>query len=337
MKKVIIGIHGLGNKPPEYLLKKWWKDAIYEGFNKNGLKNDLPEFELVYWADILYDKPLNQWEKKKDSPYYLDEPYKKSPRNKVNEDYSFRQHLIDFISTQLNKIFLNEDKTLNYNFITDYIIRKYFKDLNTYYTDECKDEFDVTCKSKHLIRSRIAETIKKYKGDEILIIAHSMGSIVAFDVLTFLLPETNIHTLVTIGSPLGLPVVISKIASEYKKNQNGHKYMATPPGVNYHWFNLADVNDKVALNYKLNDDFSPNENGVSPVDFVVVNDYEVEKHKNPHKSFGYLRTAEMSKILNAFINKKKKNLAARVLGKLDQALEDIKVQAEFVKDRLNLD
>ena len=68
MKQVIIGIHGLGNKPPKYLLKKWWKDSIKEGFNKNGFKNELPEFELVYWADILNQKPLNNWEK--DNPLF---------------------------------------------------------------------------------------------------------------------------------------------------------------------------------------------------------------------------------------------------------------------------
>ncbi|MGF7141495.1 PGAP1-like alpha/beta domain-containing protein [Roseimarinus sediminis] len=336
MKKVIIGIHGLGNKPPKYLLEKWWKDSIKEGFNKNGFKNELVDFELVYWADILYEKPLDKWEKDKDSPYFLDEPYKKSPKKIVSGDSSFKQGLIDFISSQLNKIFLNADKTLNYSFITDFILEKYFKDLNTYYIEECKDQFDKTCKAKHLIRKRIIEVINKYKGYEILIIAHSMGSIVAFDVLTFLLPETNIHTLVTIGSPLGLPVVVSKIAAEHKKNPNGHKYMATPPGVGTNWFNLADISDKVALNYKLNDDFSPNEKEVSPFDFLVVNDYEINKQKNPHKSFGYLRTPELSKILNEFINTKKKNFANKVADKLEQFIQDIKVQAEFVKDRLNI-
>ena len=336
MKKVIIGVHGLGNKPPKYLLEKWWKDAIKEGFCNNGVANDLPEFELIYWADILYEKPLNKWEKDADSPYYLDEPYKKSPKRLEVEDTSFQQDVIDFISNQLNKIFLNEDKTLNYGFITDFILHKYFKDLEIYYTEECQIEDELTCKAKYLIQNRIIEVLKKYEGCEIMIIAHSMGSIITFDVLTFLIPEVNIHTLVTIGSPLGLPVVISKIASEYRKISNGHTYMTTPPGVLNNWFNLADIQDKVALNYKLNDDFSPNLLGISPIDFMIVNDYEINKNKNPHKSFGYLRAPEMSKILGDFIVQKKKNFANRLVNKLDQVLEDIKVQTEFVKDRLKI-
>lgn len=336
MKKVIIGVHGLGNKPPKYLLSKWWKDSIKEGFNKNGVKNDLPEFELVYWADIRYDKPLNKWEKDTESPYYLNEHYKKAPANFVVEDQTFQKDLIDFISTQLNKIFLNEDKTLNYGFITDFILRNFFKDLEVYYTEECKDKDDAACKSRYLIRSRLIEVIKKYKDYEIMIIAHSMGSIITFDVLTFLLPEARINTLVTIGSPLGLPVVVGKIASEYKNNPTELSYMSTPPGVIYNWFNLADINDKVALNYKLNDDFNANSNGVAPVDFMVVNNFEFDNRKNPHKSFGYLRTEEMSKILDDFITRKKKNWVNKLADKLKQLIENIKVQAEFVIDRLKI-
>lgn len=336
MKKVIIGVHGLGNKPPKYLLEKWWKDAIKEGFNKIDLNIQMPEFELVYWADILHEKPLNKWEKDPDSPHYLKEPYKKSSKKYIIEDHTYQQDLIDFISTQLNKIFLNEDKTLNYGFISDFILHNFFKDLEIYYTEVCKDKYDVTCKAKHLIRKRIIDVINKYKDDEILIIAHSMGSIITFDVLSFLLPETKIHTLVTIGSPLGLPVVISKIASEYKTNPNAQGYMATPPGVTHHWFNLADIQDKVALNYKLNDDFNSNSNGVTPIDSLIVNDFEIDNHKNSHKSYGYLRAPEMSKILSGFMNKKKTNLADKVVGKLEQLVEDIKVQAEIVKDRLNI-
>lgn len=334
MKKVIIGVHGLGNKPPKNLLKKWWKDAIKEGFKKNGVKNELSEFELVYWADILYDGPLNKWEKDPESPYYLNEPYKKASKNLVVEDRSLKESWIDFISTQLNKIFLNEDKTLNYGFITDFILHNYFRDLEVYYKEECQDEDQATCKAKHLIRRRVIEVINKYKDYEIMIVAHSMGSIITFDVLTFLLPETKIHTLVTLGSPLGLPVVIAKIASDHKKNHNGHMYMGTPPGVFTNWYNLADIQDRVALNYKLNDDFDSNSNGIAPIDFMVLNDYEVDNRKNPHKSFGYLRTPEMSKIFDDFLNIEK-NLAIKVVNKLKQLVENIKVQAKFVKDRLS--
>ena len=57
MSKVIIAIHGLGNKPPYRLLQQWGKMSIQEGLQDRGLTIELPKFELVYWADLLYDKP----------------------------------------------------------------------------------------------------------------------------------------------------------------------------------------------------------------------------------------------------------------------------------------
>jgi hypothetical protein len=336
MKKVIIGIHGLGNKPPKYLLNKWWKDAMLEGFDSQGIKKKLPKFELAYWADILHDKPLNYWEKDKKSPYYLDEPYKKASKNFIVEDHSFRMKLVDYLVNQLNKIFLNDDKSLNYRFITDFIIRKYFSDLDVYYRDECKDESNVTCKAKDLIRKRIVETIKKYDNYEIMIIAHSMGSVICLDALNFLIPDLKINTLVTIGSPLGLPVVVSKIVAEQKIRLNGESILATPPGVTNKWYNLADIMDKVALNYKLSDDFIQNKAGVAPEDFLVINNFEIGKLKNPHKSYGYLRTPEFSKILSDFIGEEKINLIQKLRNVLQKMLEKMKTQRDRVKDKLNM-
>ena len=337
MKKVIIGVHGLGNKPPKYLLKRWWQKSMLEGLKKGGHKKVLPEFELVYWADILYDEPLNLWESNKESPYYLYEPYKKSPKDFYLEDHPITQKIVGFISDQLNRIFLNPDMTLNHSFITDAILKRYFRDLEIYYNEECKDEFDMTCKAKELIRRRVVDTIYRYRDYEIMIIAHSMGSIITFDALTFVIPEIKINTLVTIGSPLGLPVVVSKIAAEQKKMINGKSIMSTPPGVTDSWYNLADILDRVALNYKLGDDFNKNENGVIPRDYLVQNDYEIDGDKNHHKSYGYLRTPEFSNILNEFIGDEKLSVTKKVFGKVQQIVENMKLQSEKVRDRLNID
>ncbi len=336
MKKVIICIHGLGNKPPKYLLKKWWKAAIKEGLINIGISKKLPAFELVYWADILHEKPLNNRIKDAENPYFLNEPYKRASKNAPIENHSFRQKIIDFFTEQINNIFLNEDKTLNYIFITDAILRKYFRDLEIYYTEECKDENDMTCKSRNLIRRRVVDCIKRYKNHDIMIIAHSMGSIITFDVLNFLIPEIEIHTLVTIGSPLGLPIVVSKIADEQKKKLNGKSIMATPPGITTNWFNFADIMDHVALNYKLADDFSENDKGIHPKDFLVNNNYEIKGEKNPHKSFGYLRTPEFSRILCDFIGGKKLNRGQKALGKAHDIFDKIKEQHQALKDKLNL-
>jgi hypothetical protein len=289
---------------------------------------------LVYWADILYDKPLNRWEKDKDSPYFLDEPYIKAPNRNFKEKHPFQEKIIGFISDQINKIFLNEDKSLNYSFITNAILKKYFRDLEVYYLEECKDENKVNCKARDLIQERLVQYITKYNNYDIMIIAHSMGSIITFDVLNFLIPEAKVNTLVTIGSPLGLPIVVSKIAAEQKKKLKGKSIMATPPGIKNNWFNFADIMDHVAINFELSDDFRENERGILPTDFLVNNNYEINGEINHHKSFGYLRTPEFSKILGDFIADWKLNVAQIVLKTVQGFVEKVKELHQIVKDRL---
>ena len=47
-RTLIIGIHGLLNKPPHDVLEDWWKQALDEGLNRNLEKSLEYEFELVY-------------------------------------------------------------------------------------------------------------------------------------------------------------------------------------------------------------------------------------------------------------------------------------------------
>jgi len=300
MGKVIIGIHGLGNKPPKDILENWWKAAMLEGLEKEGKSIVLPRFELVYWADILYERPLDEGIENKEDPYFMDEKYVPGLPDFKPEESSLRKKVLDFIEEQLDKLFLNTDLTINYSGITDMIINRYFKDLEVYYSEECLDENDEKCQARKLIRERLAETIKKYQGDEIMLIGHSMGSIIAYDVLTFMVPDIDIDTFVAIGSPLGFPVIQGKIAAEWHAKRLVPPKLKTPPGIKKHWFNLADLKDRIALIYDLSDNYQPNHRGVAAEDFVVYNDYQSSHVFNPHKSYGYLRTSEFSKILTKF-------------------------------------
>lgn len=301
MANVIIGIHGLGNKPPKRILQKWWELSMMEGLNTYKYNPVLPKFELVYWADILYDTPLSNTEKDVNSANYLFEKYVEASNYFLDENHETRKKIVDYLSQQLNQVFLNEDLSLNYSYIADTIVHRYFKDLETYYNENIYKENDQINKAKDLIRERLLCVLDKYKNDSVMLISHSMGSIVAFDVLKFHTPQVNVDSFITLGSPLGLPIVLSKIAAEQKELHIVGNQMTTPPGVLKSWHNFADILDKVAFNFKLADDFSENQNNIMPVDFLVVNNYEIEGERNPHKSFGYLRTPEFSKVLHEFI------------------------------------
>lgn len=315
--KVIICIHGLDNKPAKELLTTWWRRSIKEGLVGSGKFIFNPKIKMVYWADILYDKPLDENIKDPANPYYIEEPYTERPSDFKPENHEVRKKILSFIEKHVDKIFLNEDNSINYEFIPDFIIHKYFKDLEIYYGDKHAKQNDDSKSLKHLIRKRLSEVLNQHKGDDILLIAHSMGTIVAYDVLELKLSETEINTFVTMGSPLAIPVIISKIAVEYKM-KFGEKFTAkTPHTIKKKWLNFSDLQDKVAMNYNLADDYAENSNGIKPIDFIVSNDYYANGKFNPHKSFGYLRTREFSEMLFEFLMDGRGKLTVWFLNKIN--------------------
>ncbi|MFQ5637269.1 MAG: hypothetical protein ACE5IR_04665 [bacterium] len=306
-KKAIIGIHGLGNKPPRNLSEKWWKWAILEGVQKIGhpALSRLP-FELVYWAHFLHSEPLNSRIKDPSHPLYLDNPYVPSEAKPAHFRPSrFKKTRLALIEKILDMLFLRDYKFFNFDGIFDYIIRKKFEDLALYYDQTNVDKKDFGLYAKTRIREELAKSLRKHRKKAILLIAHSMGSIIAYDVLTQVVPKIKIHTFITLGSPLGLPAVMKKILAEQQHDFRKLKKVPAPENITSAWLNFSDLDDRVAMNYNLADDFGKNAAGVGPVDVVVKSDYAYNGKKNPHKSYGYLRAPEVAEAIYAFLSEKK--------------------------------
>ena len=312
MAKVIIGIHGLGNKPSKETLQNWWKESMLEGLKNTNQDFKFQEFELIYWADILHEKPLDETITDEKHSLYLKEKYVPGKEISTNINHQIRQKILDWYDEAADKIFLNEDMTVNYSFISNTIIHNYFKDLEAYYLNNKVTTNGLIFFVRDQIRNKVIETLKRYQDDDIFLIAHSMGSIIAFDILTFNLPKLKINTFATMGSPLGIPFVRSKIAQEKKVVLNDNHKLKTPPGVQKNWYNFSDLEDLVAINYSLENDFDENGRGIKAIDFMVNNNYEIDDEKNPHKAFGYLRTPEFSNILLEFIQQKEKGFIQKV-------------------------
>lgn len=311
MAKVIIAIHGLGNKPSKRVLQKWWKESMLEGLKNSDHNFKFPKFEFIYWADLLYENPLDESLKDENHPLFLKEKYVPGKEVITGLKHPIRKKILDWFDEAADKIFLNDDLTVNYSFISNTIIHKYFKDLEAYYHNNKVELNGATFLVRDQIRNRAVEVLKKHEDDDIFLIAHSMGSIIAFDVLTFNLPNLQINTFATIGSPLGIPFVRSKIAQEKKLILNDSHKLKTPQGVKK-WYNFSDLEDDVAISYSLKNDFDENENGVRAVDFIVNNNYEMDNEKNPHKSYGYLRTPEFSNALLEFMEQRKRRFGKKI-------------------------
>ena len=304
MPKIILGIHGLQNKPPKRLLERWWKDALKEGLRGIGRPRRFMRFRLVYWAHCLHSQPLDPKIHDKKNPLCIANPYIPARPGKKKRPGSFRKKVLDYIRRQLRKIMINDDLSINYTAVTDLIIRRYFRDLDIYYTKQCSDRHNGVRPAKEVIREELARMLRKHRRSDILLIGHSMGSIIAYDVLTQSVPDIPIHTLVTMGSPLGLPPIMIKIRAEQGKKAKRDITCQTPGNITTAWYNFSDLRDRVATDYSLSDDYAANSRHVRAVDTIVYNDYEYQGTSNPHNVYGYLRTPELAHVIDGFLRPK---------------------------------
>ncbi|KOX59199.1 hypothetical protein ADL19_05695 [Streptomyces purpurogeneiscleroticus] len=276
----IVGIHGLGNKPPVDEKRRWWEAAIREGLSRNEhLHRVEAAFEFVYWADLRYDAPLDT--SGNQEPY---RPYPGAgPLSNADEAPAIST------GTLLAPVYEGLDWVQSKTGITpldDVILEYRFDDLWHYHAE---DPF------AQRVRSRLIDRLDTLRDGRILLAAHSMGSVIAYDVLRFLEqhdPMLRVDHFVTLGSPLGLAKVKLKAEAEFGSLR--------VPGNVAAWTNLYDGEDVVAITGALASDYVPN-GGVRVQDVQVVNDYTAPNGgANHHKSYGYLRTPEFSNIASAF-------------------------------------
>jgi len=331
LSKIIIGIHGLGNKPPKKILKKWWMKSIKEGLRAIGHPRLFFRFELVYWASFLHPEPLNPKEKFKKSPSYLKEPYVPCMDFYRKEPSRLRQKILYYLEKQIDRIFLKDDLSIHFSSVSDLIIRRFFKDLDSYFAQTCINIDKNESLVKDVIRKQLAGIIKKHKHKNILLIGHSMGSIIAYDVLNQLVPDIKIDTFVTIGSPLGLPIIMSKIASEQKQTLIKKAKLRTPENIVRNWYNFSDLEDKVALNYNLGDDYEENSNRIRTVDKIVFNNYEYNGRRNPHKVYGYLRTPEFSAAIYDFLTFDRNKYLVWSVDKINNWVDNALTRTKYFK------
>ena len=277
-RHIVIGVHGLLNKPAKQVLEVWWADAIKEGLRHNhDIELPLP-FELVYWADIRNTTPIALED--------LDERYQEATAPLSRYDPKGIDKARAVAQKWGGRMLDKEKELIGLGRNVEGLLGVKFDDLGAYYEEAL---------IRQRMRSRLTDALQRHQDKRILLIAHSMGSIIAYDVMRQLEDDgaVEVEYLVTIGSPLGLPIVADKIRQEFGATQ-------TPSSVQ-RWTNLADPGDKVSLDCNLADEYDP-ANDIQVTDVLVHNQYVNHNGKaNNHKSYGYLRAPEVSQLIRNFL------------------------------------
>lgn len=237
----LVFIHGRDQQEStQETLEKLWLDSLYIGWGEAGLP--LPEglsVTMAFYADVLDELTRA-----------LSTPLARGVRLRGDEQAQddFRGRFLQDIATANGvtdaqiQAFLDEDSTekgLGSSPWIQALLRAV--DQRTALGEAALDRFtrDVYLYLAYpVVSDRITAIVEAAIGDEpCVIVAHSLGSIVAYRALQQLGGRANVVGLVTVGSPLGLNTV---------------REMLTPPALSMpagvqQWFNAYDPGDAVAL------------------------------------------------------------------------------------------
>ncbi|MFI0795874.1 hypothetical protein ACH4OY_24790 [Micromonospora rubida] len=122
--------------------------------------------------------------------------------------------------------------------------------------------------SRARARDAVIEAVRAH-GPRVLV-AHSLGSVVAYEAL-HQRPDLEVDLLVTLGSPLGLPGAVFEALDPPPREKRAHR----PPGVR-RWVNIADPGDLVATPARLGGRFDVDlhaEAHIGRVDFHTMRGY----------------------------------------------------------------
>lgn len=274
LPQTVVYIHGIGNQYAPSILKKKWDEALF--------KIDMGErTRIAYWADIRYPQPLTDGMEE----YSMKSQEISRPALSL-EVIEEMENLLPYgdeaqsYARVLAKKFVNLDterhiKTEQFEakvfpgFLRSYLFRlitkAFIQDTAAYFFDK---------KQREAMRERLRGILIP-EGGPYIVVAHSQGTIIAYDVLRELESSgVKVPLFVTIGSPLGTSEIQDHLL----------KPLSVPQQVDK-WLNFADLFDPVAFDKGLKNEFSPHEK---------ICDKEVHNlDRNPHSSTGYLGTKEV--------------------------------------------
>lgn len=283
MRPRVVYVHGNGNKVRSELLKSQWDTALFG--------RDMAEASrMAYWAPVRYPEPLPDLR-----PDPLDGGSELIEERPAAVDRAATEPPEDFVARTLGEARLEAgefalegragadesalvDWLRKMTYLADtlaqagepeepgaklpletlplprtgrtavfrLLVKHAFKDVHGYFFGG----------SGPAMREVVEETLAGVDGGPLVVVGHSLGTILAYEVL--MEQGREVELLVTVGSPLAITEVQDHLA----------RPPAVPTGVAA-WRNASDLRDLVALDHTLRPEFAPQER---VTDLLVTND-----------------------------------------------------------------
>jgi hypothetical protein len=306
--KKIIMIHGLASKPPPDFSHHLWRRTLIENIRVSNrqlarsLDTDTEVFESAYWANVVphhipddtgYCKKLQrQVDKVIDERRKTKEGFHVGVKEKVGG--FFKDRGLDLVKLLAGAL------TIKDNVMNEFLRETELYDQDQYIADQ--------------MRAPLENALRRAwdEGREPIIVSHSMGTFISYDVLwRFSHRKTTgfkkynnkrVKMFITMGSPLGDSTVRDLL---FARHHQDHGQRQFPTNIDF-WHNYACLGDVVAHQKNFSDIFYqpmrelklfPSNKKFRSIDYVDLhNPFEVVTHsgnrnkekRNPHKSYGYL-------------------------------------------------
>jgi hypothetical protein len=258
MRRHVTFIHGIANQVhPDRIITNW-KRALADG--GDGLDLDLygVTTSMIYWADVMYAEPSDATAEKESVVF---EGVTAGQIGDFDQGYLDTEDAEQqaFIDAMFDKFHLDADESIPVPpvseveeavahqleavplpwFVKKPLMRIFLRDVHHYlfnvsYSPRDGESFMV----QDDIRNRYLDDLAAVDADVHLVIAHSMGTVISYDVLKRVPDSKAVNSLITLGSPLGLSEIQDKLAPEYTKEDGFPSKVET-------WTNVTDRLDPV--------------------------------------------------------------------------------------------
>ena len=280
-----IVVHGIRRKPKPSFLRESCQFYLSQS---SGIDLDLDQVRLAYWADLAGHQEIN------DDRGQL-KRFSFGERITLGGLGLARRFVIDHVEARLAALLARKEEPdagfvvqrlaevipMLQDALAADVMRAFIKDVHAYFHAGIREP----------IKDRLREQLDRVPaGSRVGLISHSMGTVIALDVLLSS-PGRTVDWLLTLGSPLGFSAVQSQLGVRAQDIQALRDRVPQ-------WDNVSDPVDPVCFDEDLADDYA----AARPNDHGIHNEFAYSSGKrNHHGLYGYLGHSEVGDMVQAFL------------------------------------